>query len=192
MVTISPIPALDGEIWRDAPRYEGLYRVSSRGRVLSVPRIAANGRSVGGLLKPQLWGPKGYEYLGVTLCSGSRETNWPIKIHQLVMLVFVGPPPEGKEVRHLDGNRYRNHWPENLEYATHVVNQGDMLGHGTAHLAIKVGSQRLNSKLTEELVPVIRAEYAAGATELALAAKYGVNGSTMHRLLARQTWKHVA
>ena len=46
-----------------------------------------------------------------------------------------------------------------------------MVGHGRANLAIKVGSQQLNSKLTEELVPVIRAEYAAGGvTEDFLAA----------------------
>ena len=97
------------------------------------------------------------------------------------------------EVLHLDGDRFRNHWPENLAYDTHVVNQRQMAEHGTMALAKKVGSQRLNSKLTEELVPVIRAEYAAGGvTERVLAARYGVNVATMHRMLVRDTWKHVA
>jgi hypothetical protein len=81
----------------------------------------------------------------------------------------------------------------NLFYGSHRQNAADMVEHGKAHLAVKVGSQRLNSKLTEELVPVIRAEYAAGGVaEHVLAAKYGVNVSTLHRMLARQTWKHVA
>jgi hypothetical protein len=109
------------------------------------------------------------------------------------MLAFVGPYPEGKEILHLDGDCFRNWWPENLAYDDHVTNQRMMLEHGTMHLAIKVGSQRLNSKLTEVLVVQMRREYAAGGvTERALASRHGVNVRTIHCALTRQTWKHVA
>ena len=64
--------------------------------------------------------------------------------------------------------------------------------HGTASCK-RWGSDHYRAKLTEELVPVIRAEYAAGGvTERDLATKYGVNVSTLHRMLTRQTWQHVA
>ena len=177
-------PALDSERFLAVPGYEGLYSVSNRGRVWS---FYGNGR----FLKQVLGGRPGYERLAVTLWDG--ETRQQRRVHQLVMLAFVGPCPEGMEVLHLDGDRFRNHWPENLAYDTHVVNQRQMAEHGTMTLAVKVGSQRLNHKLTEEIVPAIRAEYAAGGVvEQDLADRYGVNVSTMHRMLARQTWKHVA
>jgi hypothetical protein len=190
-VNQSAIPVIDGERWLPVPGYEGRYEVSSRGRVWSSPRKTITGVRGGLLLKAVLAGRPGYERLAVTLCRGTEKNQ--CRVHQLVMLAFVGPCPEGMEVLHLDGDRFRNHWPENLAYGDHATNQRQMVEHGTAHLALKVGSQRLNAKLTEETVPVIRAEYAAGGvTERDLSAKYGINVSTLHRMLVRQTWKHVA
>ena len=55
---------------------------------------------------------------------------------------FVGPYPEGMEVRHLDGDPANNRWAPgneqetqaaggNLIYGTHAENMQDMLRHGT-------------------------------------------------------------
>ena len=55
-------------------------------------------------------------------------------------------------------------------------NAADMVDHGRANGCGKLGSEHPKAKLTEEIVRQVRSEYAAGATELALAAKYGVNG----------------
>jgi HNH endonuclease len=44
--------------------------------------------------------------------------------HQIIMLTFVGSPPEGLEIRHLDGNP-QNDILENLKYGTHRENQTD-------------------------------------------------------------------
>lgn len=38
-------------------------------------------------------------------------------IHQLVAQVFIGPRPVGKEINHIDGDKYNNHYT-NLEYVT--------------------------------------------------------------------------
>jgi|SRR5580704_2657730 hypothetical protein len=194
-VNQSAIPALEGERWLPVPGF-GMYEVSNHARVWS---YHGNGR----LLTPVMYGPPGYKYPGVVLCNGPAD-RWRAKLHQIVMLAFVGPCPDGEEVRHLDGNVMNNRWEPgneaetraaggNLVYGTHAANQRDQIAHGTLHLAVKVGSMRLNAKLTEELVPVIRAEYAAGGvTERDLSVKYGINVSTLHRMLVRQTWKHVA
>jgi hypothetical protein len=150
---MSTIPLLPGEIWRDVPGYEGLYEVSNRGRVWSSYR---GGR----LLTLITEGHSGYQRLGVRLWDG--ETKWQVRVHQLVMLAFVGPCPAGQEVRHLDGNPFRNWWPENLAYGTHKQNGEDMAAHGTSRAGVQRGTQHSRAKLTEDLVVQIRAEYAAG------------------------------
>jgi NUMOD4 motif-containing protein/HNH endonuclease len=200
----SAIPAIEGEIWRDVPGYENLYRVSNRGRVRSLPRMTVTGMHGGRMLKPARRGHPGYERLYVTLCKGTRATNWSTTVHQLVMLTFAGPCPEGQEVRHLDGNPFNNRWEPgdeaetraaggNLFYGTHIENARDMVEHGNANGCGKLGSEHPVAKLTEDLVRQIRSDYAAGGvTERVLAARHGVNVATIHALLVRRTWKHVA
>ena len=73
-------------------------------------------------------------YLNVTLRRGGR--SYCRNVHALIMLAFVGPPPPGLEVRHLNGNNYDNRL-ENLAYGTHSQNQLDMVTHGTHFCANK-------------------------------------------------------
>lgn len=109
------------ERWLPVPGYEGLYEVSSRGNVWSKPRP----RTRGGLLK-HIVDKRGVHWVTLTL----RGKQDPIPVHRLVMLTFVGPLPEGMEVRHLDDNRSNNCWPENLVYGTHFENMQDMVRNG--------------------------------------------------------------
>jgi hypothetical protein len=67
-------------------------------------------------------------YRRVTLSSDSGRKGFCV--HQLVMLAFVGPRPEGMEVRHLDGDKLNNALP-NLRYDTHLENMRDLVRHGT-------------------------------------------------------------
>ena len=178
------IPALEGEIWLPVQGFETLYLVSDQGRVWSA-------RGTGRLLKPARRGSPGYPKLGVILCDGP-SVRWQVFVHQLVMLAFVGPYPEGQEIRHGRGGPLDNRLV-NLCYGTHAENGRDMIEHGHANGCGKLGSKHPKAKLTEDLVRQIRVEYAAGGvTEQVLADRHGVNVSTLHRLLARQTWQHVA
>lgn len=56
----------------------------------------------------------------------------PRTIHSLVMETFVGPRPEGMQVRHLNGNPLDNRL-ENLQYGTAAENQHDKFAHGTMY-----------------------------------------------------------
>lgn len=151
--------------------------------------MTATGLHGGQMLKLFLAGRPGYERLSVALSNGKSRRQ--VRVHQIVMLAFAGPCPKGQEVRHLDGNQFRNWWPENLAYGTHKQNGEDMSRHGTAGCQRK-GSEHPRAKLTEDLVRQIRKEYAAGGvTERDLAAEHGVNVSTLHRLLTGKTWQHV-
>lgn len=116
--------------WRDIPGWEGFYQVSDDGHVKGLARVspAADGR---------VWNVPERElkvtadrlgYCRINLVrQGVRKS--PL-IHRLVMLAFVGPCPEGLEVRHLNGNPVDNRL-ENLSYGTRSENQLDAVRHGT-------------------------------------------------------------
>ncbi|MET0716382.1 MAG: NUMOD4 motif-containing HNH endonuclease [Mycetocola sp.] len=105
------------EEWRAVPDWEGLYEISSHGRVRSL-------RS-GRVLKPWL---TNFGHRQVQLCRRGRPTGRTI--HSLVLEAFVGPRPAGMEGCHNDGDPTNNH-PENLRWDTHRANMQDMQIHGT-------------------------------------------------------------
>lgn len=108
------------EEWRWVPGYEGEYKVSSLGRVLSFKRDRA-----GKLLKP---GHTTYGYARVNLSQNGQRTEFTV--YWLVAAAFIGPHPEGMEIRHLDGDR-TNDALYNLTYGTVSENQLDAVQHGT-------------------------------------------------------------
>jgi len=102
------------EEWRPVPDWP--YEVSSDGRVRSL--------LTGRVLAPARAG-KGYH--SVTLCRpGERRRFY---IHHLVLLVYVGPRPDGLVTRHLDGDPTNNHLG-NLAYGTQGENMLDRFRHG--------------------------------------------------------------
>lgn len=67
-------------------------------------------------------------YTGKTLTPTLRDGYPRVRVngknytvHRLVAAAFLGPCPEGMEVRHLDGNRLNNR-ADNLAYGTHREN----------------------------------------------------------------------
>ena len=106
------------ETWKLIPDIPG-YLVSDMGNVRTLKRN--NDR----LLTTQ----RVHGYLRASLWKDGEETRR--RVHQLVMLAFVGPVPEGMEVRHLDGSRDNNRL-ENLAYGTPKENSADRVLHGTS------------------------------------------------------------
>lgn len=126
------IGSLPGEVWREVPGWEGLYFVSSLGRVWSKPRFKVRGGF------RQLHVNKRTGYISVGL-GGYYSKSYAV--HQLVTLAFLGPCPPGQEVRHLDGNR-QNARLDNLAYSTHAENMTDRRRHGTDPQANKTHCPR--------------------------------------------------
>lgn len=123
---VTPDVTLEEE-WRDVPGYEGMYAVSSLGRVRSLPRLTGGPRPrrvAERILRPMR---ARHGYLAVELRGGGAR-RVP-KVHQLVLLAFVGPPPKGMETRHLDGNPANNKI-DNLRYGTRHENMQDRVHHG--------------------------------------------------------------
>lgn len=94
---------------KDIPGYEGLYLVTSCGKVWSYRRQK--------FLKPA---DNGHGYLYVMLCKdGTQKCR---RINRLVAEAYI-PNPEGKpEVNHLNQDKYNN-CVNNLEWATSSENK---------------------------------------------------------------------
>ena len=111
------------EIWCDVKGYEGLYQVSTWGRVKSLERVTSLGRRVNEkILSPR---KDGRGYLFVYLFKGGIYKSY--RVHRLVLSTFN--PIENMEnldCNHLDEDKTNNHL-SNLEWTTHKEN----CNHGT-------------------------------------------------------------
>lgn len=118
------------ERWKPAPGYEGLYEVSDRGQVRSIPRPRRQWH--GGIatvperILRQDVGKRGHRR--VTLHSAGKRSRF--LVHRLVLTAFVGPCPDGMEGCHGDGNPANNHL-ENLRWDTKPANSADSIRHRT-------------------------------------------------------------
>lgn len=121
-----------GERWLPVPGYEGLYEVSDRGRVQSLPRVDRRGRRVKGRFLSIMTHPSGHQHVKLSR-DGSHQHG---RVHRLVLTAFVGAPPEGHEALHGDGNPANNDLG-NLRWGTRSENLRDSVRHGTHYWAKK-------------------------------------------------------
>lgn len=107
------------------------------------------------------------------------------RLHNLLLMAFVGPRPEGFLGRHLDDNK-NNNAVSNLAWGTHKDNAEDCVRNGRRAKRIKVknrGEKHANSRLTDEQREVIRT--APGPLK-DLAARFGVSVSLIEKIRSGQ------
>lgn len=120
------------ERWRSLPDYEGLYEVSDLGRVKSLSRLDRKGRRVRGRLLSITTHPSGHKQVKLSRDGVYRQG----KLHRLVLIAFVGPPPPACEVLHGDGDPANNRL-SNLRWGSRSENLRDRVRHGVHHQAVK-------------------------------------------------------
>jgi predicted DNA-binding protein (UPF0251 family) len=167
--------AIQAADWRPIEGFPA-YEVSNNGYV-------RNART-GCVLKPEV-GHRGH--LRVTLYIGSREAKQRIFVHRLVLLAFVGPPPEDRQdCAHWDGNPSNNSIT-NLRWATKSENADDARRHGT----LVLGEKNRRAKLTNVQANEIRMCAVAGTSTGDLASKFGISLETVNRIVTGRTWAHL-
>lgn len=101
------------ETWKDVAGFEGLYRISNYGNLLSLPRK----KCIGGIKKP--WSDKDGYLCAALYKDGKSYTK---KIHRLVAEAFIDNPNSWPQVNHKDEVKTNNH-ADNLEWCTNLYNQ---------------------------------------------------------------------
>lgn len=185
--TISGRAFIVSEEWRPVVGWEGLYEVSSLGRLRSIARTIVQGSRWGGTISYEKRGavlrpgrtPGGYRT--VNLYDNNRR--YCTYVHALVLEAFVGPRPSGSQVRHLNGVDAGDGLA-NLAYGTPTENCADKKRHGTQTFGETHGTHRL----TEAEVRGIRA---APGFHKDIAARYGICKGHVGDIRARKYWKHV-
>lgn len=118
------IACLPGEEWRDIRGYEGLYRISSLGRVLSLARVIDDGQGRSRYIRPRVLerGTDGAGYPKTELAKNGGTVT--VLIHRLVADAFVPNPLCLECVHHKDEDK-RNCVETNLEWTTRGGNVQD-------------------------------------------------------------------
>lgn len=172
------------------------YLVSSMGRVLSCSTqrrdlLGATGFGKHGyyLLKQQ---KDGYGYPAVVLYKAGVFCKSK-KVHSLVMGAFVTRDVRATQINHIDGDKANNKL-SNLEWsdAAHNTKHAYSLGLLHPHRRLIRGEGHIASKFTDMKVREIRALRKAGIMPTRLARAYGVTANSIHRIVSRRGWNHVA
>jgi len=108
------------EIWKDVLGYEGLYKVSNLGRVVSKRKILKGWECVNG-------------YWLYRLCKNGKTRQF--SAHRLVAINFLPADLNRNYVNHIDGDKLNNNL-DNLEWCTNSEN----IQH-----AYKIGLKKYNS-----------------------------------------------
>lgn len=122
---------MKSERWKPVPGFVGRYEVSDQGRLRSsIPYRGESGIRLRRLVR------NGGGRVSCWLSPGDGEPPQMHTIHSIVLLAFIGPRPDGMDIRHLDGDPTNNRLA-NLKYGTKSENSFDAVRHGTHNNARK-------------------------------------------------------
>ena len=181
------------EEWRPVVGYEGLYEVSSLGRVRSLDRLCKSNKRSDQWMKGQILKPKinRHRQNRCTVALGKEGKVSYIYISRLVLTAFVGPPPLDHDAAHWDGDP-TNNCLDNLRWATDSENMSDKKRHGTDPSGIR----NAMAKLTDEQVLYIRKNYKRtsyhDSNALELSRQFNISRTIVLQIAKNKRWKHLS
>lgn len=106
-----------------------------------------------------------------------------LKVHRLVLLAFVGQPPQGKSQVCHKNNIASDNSLSNLRWGSRLDNGADQRIHGSQR-----GSRNGRAKLTERDVAEIRKRIANGDTCYRIALDLGMRNGTIYKIKNGHLW----
>lgn len=173
---------LPNEEWRDVQGHEGIYQISSFGRVKSLHK-----KGFARILKPSF---TQHGYLRVNLSKDGGSQN--CMVHFLVATAFLEKPAGVEFVVNHKNNNHTDNRLVNLEWVTRSENTTHAYQIGA--LKKRRGAEVSLAKLTDDDVRVIRASYIPRDKifgSYGLAKKYSVAPSTILRVVHRESYTNV-
>jgi len=169
------------EKWKDVNGFEGFYRISNLGNVLSLHTY--NG------LKPHnrkapINKKRGYRY--IVLNARAKKAN--VSLHRLLAKHFVPNPNNYPCVNHVDGNKLNNSI-DNLQWCTYKQNA--MHAERTGLMNHLKGELCPASKLKKSQVIKILRMRKSGYMYGYIAKKLNIKLPTVASIITRRNWKHV-
>jgi hypothetical protein len=168
-------------LWLPVIGYEGLYEVSNRGEVRSLPKEVRDSKgrrySREGKVLKQTTTALGYKKVNLSHKGVSKS----FRVHRLVAQAFVPKlKEEENEVNHLDGDK-ANNTSDNLEWCTSSGNKQHALKEGL--LQPPSGDRHWNCKLKERDHKVIHLWKSLGFPQVMIAEAFGVSPSSISEVL---------
>lgn len=125
---------------------------------------------------------------GCNHTHGYKQVNLPPAgtqlIHKLVMLAFVGPPPEGQPwVNHKDGDKTNNHL-SNLEYGTAKWNREHAV-----HTGLHDGPPGSGKLTTDQVIAINELLKEGGISQQAIGDRFGVNQRMVSSIKQGKSWQ---
>jgi hypothetical protein len=140
----------------------------------------------------RIWSPKTNRWLKSSISnSGYPQVTLgkPIKLHQIVALLYVPNPLGLPQVDHIDENRLNPH-ADNLQWITGRDNIQKSFAIKRYNFPDRKGVNHNNVRLTEEQARAIKYDFPNTDGET-LAKRFGVRRQTIWGIRNSKIWKHI-
>lgn len=163
------------EIWKPIVGYEGIYSVSSCGRVRR--EVNTKAAKAGYFLAGHI-NRAGYNRICLYRQGEKRKSEF---MHRVVAAAFIGPRPTALQVNHLNGIKSDNRI-ENLEYCSPSMN--------TRHFFATKGFKK--SPTNAMIARVIRRlQSLYGWRTKDLCGMFKIHSRTVHEIVSGNHWNYV-
>jgi hypothetical protein len=171
------------EIWKDIPKYEGLYQASNFGRIKSITRMDSIGRKRIGKILVLCGNP----YQHVMLSKNGIVKL--IRVHKIIANLFVKNPFNKPQINHRNGIKADNS-AKNLEHCTQSENNKHSFKEGLKKPTCLTGEKNPAAKLKINDIKYIRDTFKNQKySRQELANQFHIHISHLNRIIRNEVWK---
>lgn len=172
------------EEWHPIVGWEGLYEVSSLGRIRGLCSNVIRSCPVNN---------SGYPCIILSQRKNGVRRTQTKTVHHHVAAAFLGPRPPKHDIDHVDGDKTNNR-ADNLEYVSRGENHRRAYALGLrvpAKRNVAHGERHHWTRLTEAQVREIRGTPFFHGINEHFAAKFGTTFSNVSAIRLRKSWKRI-